>query len=38
VGKSPEPRDTTPPDPSQRVRAMSWYNVNQLGELLDILI
>ena len=38
VGKSPEPRDTTPPDPAERLRVISWYNVNQLGEILDILI
>jgi hypothetical protein len=38
VGKSPEPKDSTPPDPAERLRVISWYNVNQLGEMLDILI
>ena len=28
----------TPPDPAERLRVISWYNVNQLGEILDILI
>jgi hypothetical protein len=38
VGKSPEPRDTTPPDPSEAVRVTNWFHVNNLGELLDILV
>jgi len=38
VGKSPEPGDTTPPDPSEAVRVTNWFHVNNLGELLDILV
>ncbi|MHC4080177.1 MAG: hypothetical protein ACYS15_09035 [Planctomycetota bacterium] len=38
VGKPSEPRDTTPPDPSEQLRVISWFNITNMGTILDILV